>query len=331
MPGILWVGNPYFSRQLEPLGWQVTHRNPPRPRTFTWEQLVEINNGAPDVLVLGDNSMPPLFLGLERYPCLTVFFCVDSHIHSWQPQYAQAFDLCCLNLKDNLPAFAQRLQGERLRWLPLYADAGSAPPAVPEQDKEYDFLFVGNVHPDIHPGRHAFFRELSKACPGFTVLRGNYHQLFPKGRVIFNFAERGDLNFRVFQALGTGACLLTPRVGHGMLELFREGEELFCYDPADLNGLVRTVDGLLADPELRQRTGRQGLAAVDAGHRAPHRARTFSQWVLTWDRQALIHERLLRAKEIHRIWLRLLYLHCAATLPPPLKGPYLEYAKESRS
>ncbi len=330
MPRILWVGNPYFSSHLPPLGWELRCLQPRTPRTYTWEQLLTEGQGAPDVLILGDNSMPPLLLGLERYPCLTAFYCVDSHIHSWHPDYAQAFDLCCLNLKDNLPHFAQRLDQGRLHWLPLWADAGQGAPEVPEQAKAYDLLFVGNVQPDIHPGRHAFFQRLKAACPGFTVLRGNYHQLFPQARIVFNYAERGDLNFRVFQALGTGACLLTPRVGHGQAELFQEGRELYCFDstaPDQPEALAAQVRELLAAPELRQATARRGLAAVDAGHRAPHRAATLDRLLRDQDPGALIRARLDQAEAIHEQWLRRLYLHWAAILPDPLREEYFLHAR----
>ncbi len=113
MPSLFWLGNPYFSSVLPSLGWDVFWHRPKIFQTFTWEALVRLCGFEPDVLVLGDNSLPPQLLGLERFPCLTVFYSVDSHIHSWHPAYAQAFDLCCLNLKDNMPAFSQRLQQEQ--------------------------------------------------------------------------------------------------------------------------------------------------------------------------------------------------------------------------
>lgn len=327
MPSLFWLGNPYFSSVLSSLGWEVFRHRPATFQTFTWEAIVGLCGLEPDVLVLGDNSMPPYLSALERFPCLTVFYSVDSHIHSWHPEYAQAFDLCCLNLKDNMPAFRQRLQQGQLLWLPLFAPDMVPPPEVPEADKEYDLLFVGNVDPEIHPGRYAFLAQLGKRCPFLTVTRGKFPQLFPKARVVLNYAERGDLNFRVFQALGLGACLLTPRVGHGMLELFQDGKELFCFDAQNMEDLVRRAEGLLAAPDLRQEAGRAGLAAVDAGHRASHRGRAFSDWLLAHDWQTLTTSRQRQAGLIKNQWLRLLYLHMANNLPSPLKEFYLREAR----
>lgn len=323
---LFWVGNPYFCHKLKALGWNVIHHKPSGPQAFSWEQLLQLCGCEPEILVLGDASTPPLFMGVEKYPCLTVFFCVDSHIHSWHPAYAQAFDLCCLNLKDNLPHFEQRLGGDRLRWMPLFAPDTSCPAQVPESEKRYDLLFAGNVSPLIHPGRHAFLNRLAARCPALTVTRGKFQELFPQARLVFNYAERGDLNFRVFQALGFGACLLTPRVGHGMLELFREGEEIFCYDPEDMEELLQIVEVLLAAPALRQAVAARGCAAVDAGHRASHRAGEFSQWLLSQDWNSLISQRSNQAEMIHERWLRLLYLHFAASLPSPLKDIYYHWS-----
>jgi len=328
MPTLFWLGNPYFSPMLSRQGWEVVSHRPRQPELLHWERICALCGRAPDVVGLGDDSTPPMLEGVERYPCLTVFYSVDSHIHSWHPAYAQAFDLCCLNLKDNMPRFVQRLRGERLRWMPLFAPVGQAPPAVPEAQKEFDLLFAGNAQPEVHPGRHAFLQELAARCPALTVTRGNFRELFPRARVVLNHAERGDLNFRVFEALGIGACLLTPRVGHGMQELFREGEELFCYDPQDMDGLLAEVDRLLASPGVRESAAARGLAAVDARHRSPHRAQEFAQWLSGFDWQALTAERLRQARRIHDGWLRVLYLHFAETLPAELKPEYLRLARQ---
>lgn len=329
MPGILWFGNPYFSRHLQALGREVHHVPVKAPRAFSWTDVLELHGAPPEVVVFGDNSMPPLLVGVEDFPCATAFFCVDSHIHSWHPYYAQAFDLCCVSLKDNLPRFEGRLTGEQLRWMPLWADAGSAPPVVAEEDKEYEALFVGNVNPETMPGRHAFFQELQRRLPSLTVMQGKYKELFPKAKVVLNYAERGDLNFRVFQALGCRSFLVTPDVGHGQSELFREGEELFSFAPEDMDGMIGLIEKLLADRQLRERVAAQGLAAIDKGHRANHRAAAFDAWLRSFDLPALVAKRKSMTTEIRRRWMKVLFLHLAEGLGGELREIYMQQARRN--
>ena len=140
-------------------------------------------------------------------PCPTCFFCIDSHIHGWYADWAQAFDACAVSLKDHMPAFRQRLPMERVVWLPPFAKDTDQPPASPPEP-EFDLLFVGTVDPETTPGRVRFLDEVKARMHGREVRKGEYRELFHRARLVLNVAERGDLNYRVFEALGCGACLL---------------------------------------------------------------------------------------------------------------------------
>ena len=310
MQSLLWIGSPFFAGELSACGWQnVALHNFEEPFLYGWEDLVRLAGFRPDVLVVADKSRPPFVLGVESFPCLTVFYSVDSHIHSWQPWYAQAFDLCLVSLRDHIASFAGTfLPPERIFWSPPFAQAHDQPDAA--ADKRWDCLFVGTVSADT-PRRAAFLEALARHLPGLHVTRGNYRQLFPQGRILLNHCEHGDLNFRVFEAMGCGGCLLTPRVGHGLNELFREGEHLACYTPDDVEDAVRTIRTLLAQKELTARMGQAACAAIDAGHRAIDRARAFSAHLHALGREearSLIRARLQRAASIHERCLKLPYL-----------------------
>jgi len=330
MRKLLWIGNGYFCQRLPELGWRLVEHDASGARLFSWDELCQLADGPPEVLVLADKSLPPLFLGLEDYPCLTVFYCVDSHIHGWHPTYGQAFDLCLVSLKDHLPRFAgQRLAADRLLWSPAFAPALQPDlPAPAPNPKDWDLLFVGNVNPQIMPGRVAFLDRLKHAFPGLEVRQGDYRTLFPRSRLVLNYAERGDLNFRVFQALSCGACLLTPAIGHGQDELFEPGRDLFTYDPDDFDGLLVRIRACLADPERCAAVAASGLAKVDAGHRATHRAAAFDAFLRRQPATELISARRAQAPAIHESYLRLLYLHFAETLDAPeLKHRFLQAAR----
>ena len=79
---------------MERYGWRVVFRQPRDGEYFTWNNCLELSGGPPDALVAADTSRPPFVLGVERFPCLTLFYAVDTHIHSWMPLYGQACDAC---------------------------------------------------------------------------------------------------------------------------------------------------------------------------------------------------------------------------------------------
>jgi spore maturation protein CgeB len=145
--------------------------------------------------------------------------------------------------------------------------------------------------------------------------------------VALNHCEAGDLNFRVFEALGCGACLLTPRIGHGLLDLFQDGVHFVAYDPDDVRDAAQRLQKLLANPLKRSMLRAAGLAAIDAGHRARHRAEELSRLLRAYPRQ-LVQERRQRAIRIRKQWLRVIYLHMAEVeADPRLREAYLQAAQ----
>lgn len=330
MQRLLWIGSPFFGPALQSCGWQdVALYNFEDVRVFCWEQLVRLAGFTPDVLVVADKSRPPFVLGMERFPCLTVFYSVDSHIHSWQPLYAQGFDACLVSLRDHLARFAgPYLPPERVWWSPPFAgDADLPAPAAP---KRWDCLFVGTVNADL-PRRAAFLEALRQRLPGLHVTRGNYRELYPQGRVLLNHCEHGDLNFRVFEALGCGGCLVTPRVGHGLAQLFVDGEHLVGYAPDDAGDALYRIKFLLKNPELAAYIGKTAEAKINEAHRALHRAQAFTDRLCDlWmqDAHALVAARQAKAEAIREDCLKMPYLLWAEELAAPgLKEAYLAAAR----
>ncbi|THB65507.1 MAG: glycosyltransferase family 1 protein [Desulfovibrio sp.] len=312
MDKLAWFGVEIFPSGLARQGWTVSSHNYVATETYTWPDIVAKAGFEPDMLVLMDKSRPPVFLGVESYPCLTLFLCIDSHIHSWHPFYGQAFDLVTVSLKDHLPLFqGKRLADEQLMWLPPYARDMDQPL---DRDKEWDVVFVGRVDPKVSPERHEFLAELKDRLPGLHVTQGDYRDLFSRAKVVLNYAERGDLNYRVFEALGCGACLVTPRLGHGQEELFTDREDVFLYDMDDMDGLVGLLEEVLADEGLRRKVAASGLAKVDQAHRLSHRARDLTHWIRSQPASELVETRRAQAKAIHEHYLKLMYLHHAEAL-----------------
>ncbi|MGE4551734.1 MAG: glycosyltransferase, partial [Desulfovibrionaceae bacterium] len=256
---IAWVGNEFFRPHLTQLGHQAVRLPVPREGTYTWPEICARAGFEPDLVVYADVSRPPVLVGVEDFPCLTAFYCIDSHLHAWYPFWAQAFDLVALSLKDHLWRFRARLTEDRLLWLPPAPQDRHQP--NPGVEPEWDLLFAGNVSQATTPKRWTFLHALAERVPGLVVRKGRFEGLFPRARLVLNFADKGDLNFRVFEALACRACLLTPRVGHGLEDLFTDGEHLFLYDPDrpdTLDRLARLAQGLLAAPARRDRVAEAG-------------------------------------------------------------------------
>ena len=86
MRRLFWIGSPFFWQSLRETGWdEVAFCNFEEPRVLGWQDVVRQAGFVPDVVVVADKSRPPFVLGVEDFPCFTVFYSVDSHIHSWQP------------------------------------------------------------------------------------------------------------------------------------------------------------------------------------------------------------------------------------------------------
>ena len=337
---LLWLGSPFFSGALSDCGWEVRVHNFEEIAVFAWEDLVRLAGWEPDVLVVADKSRPPFVLGMEAFPCLTLFYAVDTHIHSWYPWYAQGFDACLVSLRDHLPLFGPagaggkaRLTPELVRWFPAFApdlptpaESPAATPASEPVPREWDCLFVGTVDPERTPRRQKFMDELGRRLP-VVLKRGDYRALYPRARVVLNYCELGDLNFRVFEALGCGACLVTPRVDHGLSDLFCEETHFLAYEPDNLDAAEAAIRRALGDAELRAALASQGLEAVNAAHRAAHRARAFTSFVLSLP-PSLPQRRQAEAANIRRDWLRPIYLLEAEALKSPLlREAYLDAAR----
>lgn len=328
---VCWVGGPFFSAALEQFGWKVVWKKPQAGEVLYWSEIVELVGHAPDVVVVGDTSCPPFVLGVEDFPCPTVLYAVDTHIHSWLPWYGQAFDLCLVSLKDHVPRFKEqgRLPGSVL-WSPPYA------PETCEQfplysplelvqrrvEKEFDCLFVGTVNATT-PARQEFLRSLKDLLPGLRVQRGNFRQLYPKARVVVNFCEQDDLNFRVFEAMGCGAALVTPDLGQGQAELFQAGRHMSTYELREqpenpvqplfaARQAAKAIIALLEAPGLCLTQAQAGWEEVDKHHRATHRARALAASMEGLGQH--VAERRQRAKSIREHSLKLVYLHWAESL-----------------
>ncbi len=330
MQKIFWLGNPYFQASLPAYDWHVAFHNFTDMRIFTWDDIVRLAGFEPDILVVADKSLPPFVLGMENFPCFTILYVVDSHIHSWHPYYAQAFDACLVSLRDHIPFFQNKyIPSQNIHWSPAFAKDDDKPNFTAKQ--QWDCLFVGTVDAETTPARKVFLEELQKHVP-LHITQGRYAELFPQGKVILNYCEYGDVNFRIFEALACGSALLSPWVEHGVTELFTHEREVLFYDKDQMSDVISKVNFLLNHEGKRKSLAEQGYHTVNTQHRATHRAYSFTNFLQKLGMahmQECVDKRRNNAANILHLYLRMLYLHMAETSPlPALRKAYLQAIKK---
>lgn len=220
----------------------------------------------PDAIIAYDESAPILVRGLEECSIPTLFYSVDTHHHWYFHRYlAHVFDKTFVAQKDYVSQFAE--VGIEAGWMPLWASRDSTPLA----EKKYEVCFVGNMDRKLNPQRVEFFEALKQEVPIHLTL-GQWWQLFPESEIVMNQTVKGDLNFRVFEAMISGSLLLTEKSPNGLLELFEDGTHLVTYEKHNVEDAAKKIRSLLADRARCRAIGAAGREEVCRNHLPVHRA-----------------------------------------------------------
>ncbi len=141
--------------------------------------------------------------------------------------------------------------------------------------KSYDIVFVGNTNPNIYPERAQLLQSLDKKFR-VGLFSGKFKeemvQVLNQGKIVFNKSFNGDLNMRVFEALGCGAFLLTDRIQNGLLDLFEDRKHLVVYD--NQKDLEEKAAYYLQHDSEREEIAKNGQKEVLEKHTYFHRAKT---------------------------------------------------------
>lgn len=208
--------------------------------------------------------------GVARLDCPTACYVIDSHLDAAsRAEWASRFDWVFLAQRAQVADFV-RAGCARVRWLPLACDPGIH--GRQSVALEHDVSFVGSVTGDRERRRRLL--EVLGRRVRVHVERSFLRDMartFSASRIVFNEAVSNDLNMRVFEALASGALLLTDRApGSGLDELFRDGEHLAIYD--DEAGLEELAERYLRCERERVRVAEAGRLEVLRHHTYDHRA-----------------------------------------------------------
>lgn len=308
MQKIVWLGSPHFADRLKECGFEDMRIMDARPgRIYAWADIAREAGFEPDILVVAENGSPPFVLGMENFPCATIFYSSTSHIHSWHGLYAQGFDVCIVAQGGHVERFAGPFLDQAHVWfMPLCAPDPDGEPVPGMAERACDLLLV--------PGTDSrkFYADITAHIDNAATRAGNDAEAFRQARIVlYHGGPRPGLGAEIFRSMASGACLVAPRMGQGMENLFVDGEHYVGYRPDDAGDAAYRVNYLLEHPDLVAHIGRCGQEAVDAAHCASHRAWEFTDHIFnlaSQDMAGSIAARRQKADAIRRQCLAVPYL-----------------------
>lgn len=261
------------------------------------EILEAVKPFTPDVLIYHDDSNLYLRVSdLHNSPVPTIFYSVDVHIHAaWHSYITGLFDHTFVAQKN----YIQKFWGNtpRVSWLPLWAPEEIAP----QPNKDIPVCFRGNLQLPQRQRRVDFLRQVAAAIP-LDYAEGSFRDAFPRSCIVLNEQIQDDINFRVFESIMCGACLVTPHSTNGLTDLFNLGEHLVTYAPHDPIDAISKLKKLLAEPSLCEKIAKAGRHHLFDNHLAKHRAQVVHDVVQTLENTRAVHAHQIALYNLVRWW-----------------------------
>lgn len=219
---------------------------------------------APGLYLWIDSGVKMVPANLQRMKCPKACYLIDTHIEpDIRLDIARHFDYTFLAQKAQVDWFRRR-GIPNVEWLPLACasdlhDTG-------EQSRLYDVAYVGSIEGDAHERRPRLLRAIQEHFPNNRIGKFWPHEMatiYARSKIVVNACVNRDVNMRVFEAMASGALLITDEAD-GLEDLFTDGKHLVVYHrDEDAIGLI---EHYLADREARERIAAAGAARVRTRH-----------------------------------------------------------------
>jgi len=235
-----------------------------------WDQIPSMGDLQADDVLFFVDPPPDWPLGLENAPCLTVMYLVDVHQDiDTRLRMSHFFDMVFVAQKDYVAKFHE-LGHKNTYWLPLACDPGIH--NLSSESRPFDVGFVGKLGVWGSPR----YKILTTVLPRYHTNDYNIFyapsemaKLYGESKIVFNASINGDLNMRLFEALASGALLVTDRIENGLPELFEEGIHYVGYSTID--EAIKKINYYLANPLERENIALEGQRVALAHHTYLHR------------------------------------------------------------
>ncbi len=230
----------------------------PQKTTQPPDSLCEMLGSAqPDLLFFVDPPGPIWPLGFEKLKCPSVAYLIDVHqdLDAYK-RYAPFFDYLFIAQRDYIPFF-KKWGFENTFWLPHACDPQTH--QIASRERDIDVGFVGKFGTK-DSSRH---RILSAVLPHFKTNKADQYYppselalIYGRSKIVFNASIHGDLIMRVFEALASGALLVTDRIKNGLDVIFQEDIHYVGYSDAD--EAMAKICYYLSHPEERFKIAAEG-------------------------------------------------------------------------
>ena len=277
---VILLNYPYLQSELRGIGVQAISVGLTSdcdrvlaPDEYNLDRILAVAGFTPDWIIFVDSLARVIPAGIEASPFPLAAIYIDSVINRfWQHPLAHLFDLVLVDQA----ADARTLQDAGLpaRWFPLAADTRIYQPVT--QPRLFDISFIGNRSPTNRIKRENLLRRLSSRFR-VQIFDGNppvsaeqAALIHSRSRLALNENLFPSVNLRLFEAMASGAAVLTEEVDADLNLLFHDRKHVIIYNP---DNLLKQVEYYLSHEAAREAVARAGCELVQRRHSFEVRAR----------------------------------------------------------
>ena len=200
-----------------------------------------------------------------------VAYLIDSHVSpELRLEMARHFDCAFLAQKAQVVWLKEQGIGH-VYWAPL-----ACSPAlhdVGDLERIHDMAYVGSFSAEEGPRRPRLFKAVQERFPNSKVGRfwpREMARIYAQAKIVVNACHNHDVNMRVFEAMASGALLITDEA-EGLEDLFEDGTHLVIY--RNDNEVLGLIEQYLEDADARRRIAAAGQRLVLHKHTYARRVR----------------------------------------------------------